>query len=154
MNAGVGRNSRSSSPPPASSSAPNASASTPRSTNSSPIHANPLGPPIPRFRRFAAITPLVSIDLYIPTGCDPGLNALPVRYRSIFAPVEPAVFLLASALYPCTLVFKPQPLEPRRVATTSPTRLRPEKPSRSQSPTYTISESATRGDRHKITLFR
>jgi len=31
-----------------------------RMTNSSRIHANPFCPPIPRFRRFAAITPLTT----------------------------------------------------------------------------------------------
>jgi len=65
-------------------------------------------------------TIFVSIDPYIPTGYGPGLDALPVRNLSIIEPADICT-RLASAPHPCTLVFKPQPFEPRRVATTMPT---------------------------------
>jgi len=45
------------------------------------------------------------IDPYIPTGYEPGLNALPIRYPSIIAPAVPAVLHLASVSHPCALVF-------------------------------------------------
>jgi len=45
------------------------------------------------------------IDPYIPTGYEPGLNALPIRYPSIIAPAAPTTLSLASASHPCTLVF-------------------------------------------------
>jgi len=48
------------------------------------------------------------IDPYIPTGYEPGLNALPIRYPSIIAPAVPTTLSLASASHPCTLDFKPQ----------------------------------------------
>jgi len=50
-------------------------------------------------------TIFISIDPYIPTGFEPGLNALPIRYPSIIAPAVPAALRLASASLPCTLVF-------------------------------------------------
>jgi len=48
------------------------------------------------------------------------LNAVPIRNLSIIEPADICT-RLASAPHPCTLVFKPQPFEPRRVATTMPT---------------------------------
>jgi len=45
------------------------------------------------------------IDPYIPTGYEPGLNALLIRCLSIIVPTIPAALRLASASHPCTLVF-------------------------------------------------
>ena len=56
-------------------------------------------------RQYNQFTIFTFIDPYIPTGYEPGLNALPIRYPSIIAPAVPATLRLAPASQPCTLVF-------------------------------------------------
>ena len=75
-------------------------------------------------------------SIYIPTGYEPGLNALPIRYPSIIAP---AALCLASASHPCTLVFflSRNFLEPRRVRR----HRQPDNASRLQSPAFTMPAS-------------
>jgi len=68
-------------------------------------------------------TIFVSIDPYIPTGYEPGLNALPIRNLSIIEPADVCT-RLASAPHPCTLVFKPQLLRALLPSFSSPTKIR------------------------------